>query len=989
MFKFENIKDLRIYKNRKFFIHSLQGNKKFDNLFILAGMTKEDTLSVINSSLIDSRFIPGYFIDKVVTTNVNGVLKKQRLDLREEYNDIRAKAPYVTRTFLSLAQYKNINTFYDIRTQNDIFFNQSRTGSVARRAELYGEYLKRIVDNPNFASYKNKRIIIPVDNYGVGRQDASPISCMLFLLIFSEEKFHKYFDGMEVILISEQYKILVKFNCKNIDRRAVPRFKNILTIVNKLKTRQKLTPEEQLLFDETDQQIESQKPVEVHDTAVAKVMHTLAQSVTGYANPYDDLDSSQIETLDKAEQIAQRIYEQNEDMDEEELMNELNADPEFVNFMGEIANEQITAKSKHLNTKRNELIRKEHSTQRINNQGKTVAEILNNLETRKMDREEYDIPVSNKLMKSSTLKDFEVSYNKKQKDKDTVAILNSFSKNKNIPLYIRKLERYDSSTAFDKKETWHVEFEDENRVRHSVTFDMPLFIDDHFLYLSESKKSISHQLLLLPIVKTDADTVQCTTNYNKCFIDRFGHKISPKIERLKKLISTSKSKNISFISGNSLSVNEKYLTNMDFDELAATFAALECGETRFVFNQQELRDEIRNSDIDIEYLTDEELPIGFDGKKLLVLNVNTGIVKGSTLDLPDFIIEKMSKADPSIEAELNKVTIGKKYVYSRIRIMGRGFGLILFLAFNIGLTAVLKRAKIKHSFSEKRRRLSIQDKNYVGEIKFKDGYLYYDLYPFRNSLLVNALQDIPTENYDYKDFDSKEVYLNLFDTLFGSRNTAKGFSNFIELFLDPITLEVCKDYNIPTDFTDFFLYANALLEDNSFTPERDMSLYRIRSNEIINGILYKVLADAYAKYSNTANNTNPVKMSIPRDKVIKEINTCTIISDYSCINPIAEAEAYGSITYKGPSGLNLDSAFTLDKRSYDQSMMGLMGMSSPYNNKVGISRQLSFNPRITNNRGYIIPGDPSLKGLDVANVLTPAEILTPFAANHDDSPRTA
>ena len=79
----------------------------------------------------------------------------------------------------------------------------------------------------------------------------------------------------------------------------------------------------------------------------------------------------------------------------------------------------------------------------------------------------------------------------------------------------------------------------------------------------------------------------------------------------------------------------------------------------------------------------------------------------------------------------------------------------------------------------------------------------------------------------------------------------------------------------------------------------------------------------------------------------------------------------------------MDKAFTLAKRSYDQTMLGLIGVSSPYNNKVGITRQLAFNPRILNNRGYIVVGNKNDESLNVANMMTPAEILTPFAANHD------
>ena len=42
------------------------------------------------------------------------------------------------------------------------------------------------------------------------------------------------------------------------------------------------------------------------------------------------------------------------------------------------------------------------------------------------------------------------------------------------------------------------------------------------------------------------------------------------------------------------------------------------------------------------------------------------------------------------------------------------------------------------------------------------------------------------------------------------------FENFYELFIDPITLEVLEDLNLPTDFVNLLLYGNSLLEDNQF-----------------------------------------------------------------------------------------------------------------------------------------------------------------------------
>jgi hypothetical protein len=54
------------------------------------------------------------------------------------------------------------------------------------------------------------------------------------------------------------------------------------------------------------------------------------------------------------------------------------------------------------------------------------------------------------------------------------------------------------------------------------------------------------------------------------------------------------------------------------------------------------------------------------------------------------------------------------------------------------------------------------------------------------------------------------------------------------------------------------------------------------------------------------------------------------------------------------------------------------------NDKVGVSRQLAYNPRILSSRGLIRAGKKDDGDLGLDNMLSPAELLTPFAANHDD-----
>ena len=68
-----------------------------------------------------------------------------------------------------------------------------------------------------------------------------------------------------------------------------------------------------------------------------------------------------------------------------------------------------------------------------------------------------------------------------------------------------------------------------------------------------------------------------------------------------------------------------------------------------------------------------------------------------------------------------------------------------------------------------------------------------------------------------------------------------------------------------------------------------MNLYRIRSNEIVNAIIHKQIAEAYASYRASANNTNPVKISIPKDAIIKAIMSVNTVEEFSTLNPIYES----------------------------------------------------------------------------------------------------
>lgn len=1110
MFFLDKLRDMKFYSNKRFlFTYISKRERKKGNLYLLAGMDVDESLSILNSKSIVNTYNNSYYMERMVNLQVNFFVKKSRVVQKNKYGHIKANAPNIMRTYFNLRQYRGLNLYYDLYPQNKAIFNSAFSKN--KKVMAFKEFLLPILNREELAKYKNKYIIFPfscldledntkdVKQCYLANKANTPLAALYYMLYQDSESL-KEFGDVTFIVMNEASNSFFKFTAESLQKKNLSLFISFLNLMRKLENRGKLTKQELSMLREQDKDKDKEvdeseetskrnpfkvikrkskdetpsddkgksiedksEKEEVKKDRKIKIAREYKDVKKEKKPAYDDvfnfdeyntdadeknmenLDNilnrfdNDIEKLEKLKPVISKIKDKfasndsrrsltgdtsvpkskkdkelkddplldlNIDITEKESKKAEKLDKEVTKLddkidkelakIAEAMQEEKQAKLRtNKGTKRNELLRKEHNELYIEDFDKSLEEIFNEIDEfdkKALQIEEIEnVRVKNESLKRSTLANFESSYNKNQNEKDKLAIFASFADPKNeIPMYIRDIKKEDTSDSFNKKETWTVHYEDVNRKRHTIKIDIPVFVNDKFIYLNESKKSISKQLTLIPIVKTGTDEVQVVSNYNKIFINRYGSKISPKIERLRKFLAETKSKKIIVLLGNNTRINNDYLTTIEYDELASTFMIIDINkELSVFFNQELLRQEIEERGISLKKLKKNELPIGFRKDKLLILDTSTGLVKGENSDISNLIIDEISRLDSTAKNLLEKVSVSKRYVYSRVSILGRKVPLILLLGFREGLLEVMKRAKIKYEFSDKRRRLTIDEKNKIGTIQFSDGFLYFDLYPFSNSLLLNALYELPTKNYKFLEFDSKEVYLEIFFSLYGTRTVGKGFDNFIELFIDPITREVLRDLKYPTDFVDLLLFANSLLEDNAHIRENNMNLYRVRSNEVVNTYLYKVLADAYSVYKNSSNSPNPIKMSVPQDKLLKEIVACPLVQDYSVINPIKEAEEMGQVTYRGPSGLNLVEAYTIDKRSYDESMLGLLAASSPFDSKVGISRQLSYSPRIVSNRGFIKTGDKYDPELDLANLLSPSELLTPFSSSHDDPPRIA
>ena len=76
-------------------------------------------------------------------------------------------------------------------------------------------------------------------------------------------------------------------------------------------------------------------------------------------------------------------------------------------------------------------------------------------------------------------------------------------------------------------------------------------------------------------------------------------------------------------------------------------------------------------------------------------------------------------------------------------------------------------------------------------------------------------------------------------------------------------------------------------------------------------------------------------------------------ADLSILSPVLELESANSVSFKGLSGMNSDRSYGLDKRTFDDSMINKLAMSTGFAGNVGITRQATIDMDLQDNRGQL------------------------------------
>jgi hypothetical protein len=437
------------------------------------------------------------------------------------------------------------------------------------------------------------------------------------------------------------------------------------------------------------------------------------------------------------------------------------------------------------------------------------------------------------------------------------------------------------------------------------------------------------------------------------------------------------------------------MTTLEYDEYSKTIYTItikshDKKSVSFVFNQKDFRTMME--DLDIEYIEKPGLcPICIDDtKKIGYININTG--KDNIEDkytISELIINAIIKYAQMEHAEavIKKIAVPKKHMYTRMHYLDRLLSFGVFLGYLYGLTALLKKTGVVYAI-RKDKLTNIEKHNLSrNTIQFSDCYLDYDVNPTRHSLLLNGIgSEVDCLNYTIADMDTETPYLHTFESLFKTTHMAKGYKTCQIWMLDPFSVRVLKDLGLPYEFFEVMLYANSLLEDNSCVDPKTTAVNRIRKYELIPYFMYQSMARSYLDYKYRYGKKGT--MSVKRNDIIARLKDSHLCNDYDTLNPIRELESEGTVTFKGPGGCNVTDAYSLSRRAYDKSMVGIFAASTPDGPSVGITKYLTLNPRIKNITGLMKSGSTDdIKDVDFGNMGSVAELLVPNAIDHDDAKR--
>lgn len=998
---------------------------KQGNLVFLLSTNYKQSLGMIEQK---TNFYPnGYMYYYFYPPKYQGYVGRKRYNLRyfKVRDDVYAEVaklsgirPYPKKILINSTEKRS--TYYDLSTYYMLLDKYTGKVSVTRKVELFWKMFRPLLED-TYGTLSNKSVLINASNFplllsgGLKERVKNPLY-LIYLTLYKQFNIVQDLDIDFLIYAGER---VMKLNFSKCDKKSfttylieLKKLYKTVEIIPVSETELKADAVESKEADKRDEMVETPKIMYVsRPRGQASVNSWSGDVVPSYVSPAKQLVKNLSEVgSDESAKLLKRMHVSKDDFEDSTISTDNpdvdnDSDDEVANTSDELNIDDIsddtadsveeavaddsalianiyntltagTTPKSQRSTARDELLRKEQANIQIKN---TTISDLAKINPKERKIPETDVSKvtysSNPNIKKVKFNNWNKAYVEDVMTKDLVGVFENLN-DKSIKMFMRDVDVVDSSDVMNLKETWTVHLEDEQRTRHTIKVDIPKFYDKNFLWLGGNKKNIKNQMFFLPVVKISADTVMVVTNYNKMTVTRVGGRSLIDTTLVNKLVNKNEELAGLFKVGSATSDNLQFITTLEYDEYAKSYMSFKSGKTSIYFAQKVALAEATKHGIKVP---EGKMFIGMTKGSPIFIDINSQTTDdGKTIT--DIILDSVP-TDYTKKFSSLQMHTPKRVMYTSVTTMKQSIPMLVLLCIWEGLASVLEKAHIDYRLVENLKSTDIGHNEDF--IKFKDCYLVYK----RNiptELLMSGMRALKTDDWELGDMNSHTPYISYIEKKYGKISILNALNNVYEFTLGPIEKEILRDMKLPTDLVELMIYANSLLADSQYVSENNMSEYRIRNAEIIPAILYDCIAKAYVPYKNSGGKK---KLSIPQDAVIKKLLALETVEDTSSLNPFLELETTHGVSTKGWRGVNLADSYTVPKRCYDDTMKGIIGISSPPDFNVGIARCLTMEPNINSLRGYVDVTE-NMDELKDVNLFSPAELLIPLGATRDDPIRT-
>lgn len=317
--------------------------------------------------------------------------------------------------------------------------------------------------------------------------------------------------------------------------------------------------------------------------------------------------------------------------------------------------------------------------------------------------------------------------------------------------------------------------------------------------------------------------------------------------------------------------------------------------------------------------------------------------------------------------------------FAELKIGGKHVPIGMVLAYDYGLTELVKRLKVK----TRRVPVGTRTQQQPDEVAlaFSDETLLFSKQDRLACLLLGGFLEFRKiiRGFSITDFDQKGVYQNVFDSTGGGTRVLREINLAKALFVDPMTHDVLVQLNQPTDFMGILVYATELLLNDVHKPELDMSEMRIKGYERIAGAVYQEIVK-----SMRAHNSRPGKSRYSIEmkpfaiwQSLAEDPSIVVVKD---INPIEDIKRREEVTFTGAGGRPKDT-MTAATREFGDNDEGIISEATKDSGEVGINTYMAPNPQLVNTYGMTVA--PDKKELNLSSYFSSSVLASPCATRDD------